>query len=220
MIKTAAIAIGLLACTGCVSDGDISKVHIPYHTSITIAASGTLRVTQSTGTIRVIAWSEPRVQIDADRYGSGVDVANAVQIVSERTHDGVAIRAEHEDNMGFNKQAGVDFIIHAPAGAALQLKTTAGVIEATGFSSDVEAHLNAGQIGITMAKFAAPQRVSASVTTGEVTVHLPRSGAASVSTSVLIGEKTNTFVSSRSATAGMVNASATVGEVRVEPSVL
>lgn len=200
------------------NDGDISKVHIPYHTSLAMRAAGTLRVSQSTGVIRVIAWNEPRVQVDADRYGSSSDVAKGVKIVTEQTNDGLRIRAEYEDNIGFNKQAGVDFIIHAPADAALQLQTTAGVIEATGFTSNVDAHLTAGQIAITMAKFAAPQRIDAGMTTGEVIVRLPKTGAATVAMSVLLGEKKNTFTSAPAASPGSIDARTILGEVRVEPS--
>jgi hypothetical protein len=219
-MKTLLAALGLLACTGCVNDADVSKIHVPYHTAIAMSPTANLRVTQSTGTIRVIAWNEPRVQIDADRYGTSADIASAVKIVAERTPDGIRIRAENENNVGFNKRVGVDFIIHAPASAALQLETTAGVIEVTGFSSDVAANLTAGEIGITMAKFAAPQRVSANLTTGEVRVRLPKGGAAAVSMSVLLGEKTNKYVSAGGVSPGTVDAHATLGEVLVEPGVM
>ena len=212
-------ALAIIGLTGCAITDSTARVHVPYHATVPLAAAGTLRVSEDAGTIRVIAWNQPSVQIDADKTANSLDDANAIGIKVTPEAGRVTIES-HQFNFGINKNNNVNYIIHAPAGASLSLHTAAGTIEATGFTSDVAAQLSAGEISINMAKAAAPQHISASLTTGQITIHLPKDAAANVNASVLLGEKTVTFVGSPARQKADVDASALLGEVRVEPAVL
>jgi hypothetical protein len=212
-------ALAIIGLAGCSVTDSATHVHVPYHTSVAMPANGTLRISEDAGTIHVIAWNEPRVQIDADKTANSLDDANAIGITVTPDARGVKIES-HQFNFGINKNNNVNYIVHAPAAASLALHTAAGTIDATGFTSDVAANLTAGEITINMAKAAAPQQISASLTTGEVTIHLPKDGAADVSASVLLGQKTVTFVGSPTQQKADVSAHAMLGEVRVEPAVL
>ena len=219
MIRPLAALALIAALTGCAVTDSATHAHIPYRSTVAMQASGTLRITEDAGIIRVIAWNEPRVQIDADKTGNTVDDAKAIPITVAPDGNGVSITS-HQFNFGINKNNNVNFIVHAPAGAPLELHTSAGVIDATGFTNDVNASLTAGEISLVMAKAAAPQRISARLTTGQVTIHLPKGGAANVDAGVLLGEKTVTFESAPAAEKATVDAHALLGEVRVEPALL
>lgn len=214
----AALAI-IAFLTGCAVTDPSTHAHVPYRSSIAMQASGTLRIAEDAGIIRVIAWNEPRVQIDADKTGNSEDDAKAIPITVVPEDGGVSITS-HQFNFGINKNNNVNFIVHAPAGASLQLRTAAGIIDATGFTSDVNASLTAGEISLVMAKAAAPQHISARLTTGQVTIHLPKGAAANVDAGALLGDKTVTFESAPAPEKATVDAHALLGEVRVEPAVL
>lgn len=216
-MKNYSIAIAALTLAACSTD-NAPRVHVPYHATVPMVAPGTLRISQDAGTFHVIAWNQPRVQIDADRYANSLDDANAITISEQRDGNDVTISTEHETHFA-GKESGVNYIIHAPASARLDVNENAGTIEATGFTSDVNAAVTAGEIGIIMAKMSAPESVAAAVTTGEVTVHLPSSGAASIRMAVMLGDKTNTYVNAKGVAPGSVNASVMLGDVRVEPTV-
>jgi hypothetical protein len=212
-------ALAIIGLTGCAVTDPSTHAHVPFRSTVAMQATGTLRISEDAGVIRVIAWDQPRVQIEADKTGNSLEDATAIPITVAPEGGGVSITS-HQFNFGINKNNNVNFIIHAPAGASLDLRTSAGVIESTGFTSDVNASLTAGQISLAMAKAAAPQHISARLTTGEVTIHLPKGAAASVDAGVLLGEKTVTFESAPAPEKATVDAHALLGEVRVEPALL
>ncbi|MGZ3576689.1 MAG: hypothetical protein ACXVA3_15575 [Vulcanimicrobiaceae bacterium] len=95
-MKRAALALALLAtmfltdCAGSFA-GSISRdrtVQVQTHQSIAIAPTGSVHVQNVSGTINIIGWNQPRMQLDAVTYG-------ATKLDVDKTH----IRVHQDGDM-------------------------------------------------------------------------------------------------------------------------
>ncbi len=158
---------------------------------------GSLAVSQGHGTIRVEAWNKPIVSVDATEYASDEAALREVHTNVKRTPDGLAVSTTYSGSGSFARSGDVDFVIHAPADADLEITSGAGVITVNGFRSNVKAGTAAGEIDVRMAAVAGVQQIALRALTGQITLRIPQSSSATVDSRALIGSSSNEFEASK-----------------------
>jgi|HubBroStandDraft_2_1064218.scaffolds.fasta_scaffold55728_1 hypothetical protein len=186
------VTIPLSACSF-----DNRRVSGHVHQTVAIPNRGSLTVSEAHGTIRVEAWSKPLVSVDATQYASDEAALRQVRIDVKRTPDGVAVSTTSTGSGSFARSGDVDFVIHAPASAELDLSTDAGVIIVNGSRASVKARTSAGEIDARMALVGGAQQITLRATTGQITLRIPQSSSATIDARAMIGSSTNDFQASK-----------------------
>jgi hypothetical protein len=176
---------------------DNRRVSRDVHLTVAMPREGSLAVSEGHGTIRVEAWNKPIVSVDATEYASDEAALQQVHINVKPTPDGLAVSTTYSGSGSFTRSGDLDFVIHAPADADLQISSGAGVITVNGFRSNVKAGTGAGEIDVRMAAVAGVQQIALRALTGQITLRIPRSSSATVDSRAIIGSSTNEFEASK-----------------------
>lgn len=176
---------------------DNRRVSSGVHLTAAMPRVGLLAVSQGHGTIRVEAWNKPIVSVDATEYASDEAALRQIHTNVKRTPDGLAISTTYSGSGSFTRAGDVDFVIHAPADADLELSSGAGVITVNGFRSNVKAGTAAGEIDVQMAAVAGAQQIALRALTGQITLRIPQTSSATVDSRAMIGSSTNDFEASK-----------------------
>ncbi|MDE2483249.1 MAG: DUF4097 family beta strand repeat protein [bacterium] len=203
----------LLPVAGCAAGGN--RYHADVHETIPLARPLSLAISQPAGRIRVVAWNEPRVQIDAVKSaGSAEDLAR-IEVAIENRGGAISVETRYR-GIGFGN-GGVDYTIHAPAATPLDVHTAAGQITLDGLRGDVHATTAAGQITATMAAVGGAQHVDLEAVTGEVVLAMPTTSDATIDASATIGSVRNAFDTARIGNGSAnVHLRTTTGAIRID----
>jgi len=186
------VAVPLAACWA-----DNHRVSARVHQSIAMPDKGSLVVSETGGTIRVEAWDKPGVSVDATEYASDEAALRQTRINVKRTSDGVAVSTTYAGSGSFTRSGDVDFVIHAPANADLDLSSDAGVIAVSGSRASIKARTSAGEIDVRMALVGGVQQIALRATTGQITLRIPQSSSATIDARAVIGSSVNDFHASK-----------------------
>ncbi len=186
------VAIALSACS---FDNRLVSGHV--HDAIAMPSDGSLTVSEAHGTIRVETWNRPLVSVDATEYASDETALQQIRIDAKRTSEGAVISTTYAGSGLFTRSGDVDFVIHAPANANLNVSTNAGLIVVSGSRASVKARTSAGEIDVDMAAVGGAQQIELWATTGEIALRIPRSSSATVDAWAMVGSSTNDFHASR-----------------------
>ena len=221
-MKRAVLALALfstMVLTGCVGSmaGNISHdrtVQVPTHKSIAIGPTGTVHVENISGTIDVIGWNQPRVQLDANTYGATREDVDSTQILIDQDGESLNVRTKYLHNGLFVSSAhgaSVDYTLHVPRGASVSIQNVqgnidvnditssvtlvdvAGDIRATDISGDAKMSTTAGNIDAGVQNVAGTRRVDIASVSGSIRLHVPRTTSAEVTAASISGDFTNDF---------------------------
>lgn len=215
--------IALLSCaflaTGCgFSMGNSitssHNVHESAHQTFNTSATPTVDVTNVSGDISVTGWSQPKVQIDIDKYGENQsDIANS-EIVIDHTSDEVSVKTQYARGTG-HRGGEVYYTLHVPKDARLKIEnvsggesvkgvagkldaqTVSGRITADSLTTDTDAQTTSGRISLEFATAPKNGTVKAQTVSGAITVVMPADISADVQTESVAGGFTSDFPSVR-----------------------
>lgn len=206
------VMIPLSACSF-----DNRRVSREVHQTIAMPNEGSLAVSEAHGTIRVQAWNKPFASVDATEYASDEAALRQVRVDVKRTPGGVAISTTYGGSGSFTQSGDVDFVIHAPASADIDLSSGAGVIIVNGSRASVKAGTSAGEIDVRMALVGGVQRIALRATTGQITLRIPQSSSATIDARAIIGSSTNEFGASKIGSGGAtISMHVITGEVELK----
>ncbi len=208
-------SLAVLPAAGCAFDQD--RISESYHAAIG-KAPATVEVHNAVGEIEIDAWDKPGVEIDAEKRGASLDDVHAIAISVEQQGSTLVVTSHFPSGVS---NCRVDYTIHAPAAANLDLEQSIGAIESKGFTADVHESTATGAIATTMAALGGAQNVKISVGVGAIGFDIPAASSAAFSASTSIGAISANFP--LSVARNMVSSSATgsigKGDARVELSI-
>jgi hypothetical protein len=191
-LLSALVAIPLSACSF-----DNRRVSSHVHQTLAMPNEGSVAVSEAHGTIRVEAWNKPLVSVDATEHASDEAALRQVRVDVKRTPDGVAVTTTYTGSGSFTRSGDLDFVVHAPANADLDLSSNEGLIIVNGSRASVKAGTSAGEIYVRMALVGGGQQIALRATTGQITLRIPQSSSAIIDARAMIGSSTNDFQASK-----------------------
>jgi hypothetical protein len=205
----------MIPLSGCAFDN--RRVSREVHQTVAMPNEGSLAVSEAHGTIRVQAWNKPFASVDATVYASDEAALRQVRVDVKRAPGGVAISTTYSGSGSFTRSGDVDFVIHAPASADLDLSSGAGAITVNGFRSSVKAGTSAGEIDVRMALVGGSQQIALRATTGQITLRIPQNSSATIDARAILGSSTNEFKASKIGSGGAtISMHVITGEVELK----
>lgn len=174
-------ALAVLPAAGCSLDQE--RISEDSHTTITNAPR-TIEVHNAVGEIEIDAWDKPSVEIDARKRGSSLDDVHAIAISVQQTGSTLVVTS-HFPAKSVNCR--VDYTIHAPAAANIDLEQSVGAIESRGFTANVNESTKTGAVATTMGALGGAQDVTVHVGVGAIGLLIPLTSSAAFSASTSIG---------------------------------
>jgi DUF4097 and DUF4098 domain-containing protein YvlB len=121
--------------------------------SYPIEAGGKIRVANVNGSVRVVEWDKPEVEVHTTRRGSDEETMRSVKIEIEAKKDSLRIRTEEPKGKGhwfFNGgKASVDYVLHAPPTARLEkIESVNGSVDIHGFDQTINASTVNGRLDV------------------------------------------------------------------------
>jgi hypothetical protein len=195
----AAVAASLgLALGGCVG-GDFGT---PFQASVDetrpLDAAGELSLENTNGRVRVAAWDEPRVRIEAVKHAATERGLDELKVEIEGEGSRVAVRTRHPRGGWLGGGGKVDYRVSVPRGARVRVGTVNGRVEVDGVAGtvrastvngsvegarlggEVEASAVNGSVEVALERVAPSGRSRLSTTNGSVRLTLPRDASADV----------------------------------------
>jgi hypothetical protein len=174
--------LALMPLAGC-ADVFASNAVESFHATQANAPS-TIEVHNPAGNLILDAWNKPSVQIDARKRGRDFEDVHAITISLER-HGSTLVITSHLPASISN--CSVEYSIHAPAGTNLDLHQSAGNLQASGFTRNVDASVSAGRLIVEMGALGGSQRVSLRTSVGELVLRVPSAANATIAASTSVG---------------------------------
>jgi hypothetical protein len=195
----AAFALGLgLALHGCIG-GDFG---MPFRASVDetrpLAANGEFTLENTNGSVRVAAWDEARVRVEATKRASSERALEELKVEIEAQADRVAVRTRYPRPHWLGNAGSVEYRVSVPRGARVRVdnvngrveldgvggsahaSTVNGSVHVTGAGSQVEASAVNGSVEVDVARVDPAGRSEISTTNGSVRLTLPRDASADV----------------------------------------
>jgi Putative adhesin len=140
--STIAIALLILAATTGIAQDELHKTY-------PLNPTGTISLTNVSGSIRIIGWSENRVQVDAVKRGNKDDFS-LVEIQVSDSPQRLEITTNYaRANWRMNRNVSVEYELKVPRGAILNsIATTSGDITITNAGSRVTARSTSGTLSV------------------------------------------------------------------------
>ena len=174
-------ALTVLPAAGCAfDDGRVSE---DFHATVTQAPAG-IEVHNAVGGINVIAWDKPSVEIDARKWGSSIDDVHAITISVQPSASTLVVTSHFPAN---STHCRVEYTIHAPANANLNLEESVGGIKSSGFTGDARESTSTGVVAATMAAVGGSQHIALHVSVGAIALQIPAQSSATISASTSVG---------------------------------
>lgn len=170
-----------------------------------VSANPRISVRNVSGKVEIVAWDRNEVRVVAEKRARKPEVAARAEIVIEASADRVDIETRFEKSWLWGDKVVVDYVIHAPAGARLDVKVVnSGVrsqgitgpanIEAVNGNLDVEGLTAGGRfktvngsIDAAFAAVAARDDISIETVNGNVDLKLPAESTFSLTARTING---------------------------------
>lgn len=208
-VVVAALAGALAGC----SSGYGDRIHVPFHQTVPVKAPTSFTLDNTAGTVRIVAWSKPSIDI------SGVKSAGDRQTVDAMTiqvqHDGNAVNVSTQYARGIHN-GGATYVIHLPADTPIDVTNVAGTLTIEGMASNVKTDVSAGTTDVTMARLTGKQRVNIEGTTGTVSLRIPHKSDATIDAHQAIGSVRTDVPNVVGKGTATVSVSATVGTISID----
>ena len=196
-VAACSLAAGLVL-TGCV-DGALG---MPFEKTVDetrpLAANGEFSLENTNGTVKLVAWDEPRVRIEAVEHAASERALEELKVEITGEGDHLAVRTRYPRPHWMGGAGKVDYRVSVPrgarvrastvngrvevdgVGAALKASTVNGSVDVTGAGGEVEASAVNGSVDVVMARVDPSGRSEITTTNGSVRLTLPRDTSADI----------------------------------------
>ena len=166
-----ALALGLtLAGLGCVGPG----LGLPFHATVdetrSLAANGQLEVENTNGSIRLVAWDEAKVRIEATKRAATEHALEELKVEIEGQGDRVTVHTRYPRPRWLGNAGAVEYRVSVPRGARVRVSTVNGRVEVGGVTGSVHATSVNGSVDLSQVG----GRVEGSTVNGSVEADLVR----------------------------------------------
>jgi hypothetical protein len=197
-LAACSLAAGL-ALTGCVG-GDFGMM--PFEKTVDetrpLAANGEFSLENTNGTVKLVAWDEARVRIEAVKHAASERALEELQVEITGEGDRLSVRTRYPRPRWMGGAGKVDYRLSVPRGArvrvstvngrvevdgvaaALKASTVNGSVDVTGAGGEVEASAVNGSVDVAVARVDPAGRSEIRTTNGSVRLTLPRDASADV----------------------------------------
>jgi len=208
----AVLVAGLLCLVACDWEDAVLSARAQFERTVPLEPTGTFRLDNVNGKIRVESWDRPEVKIEAEKSASNEDYLEEIKIEVQGEGNRVEVRTRYPRRGFFGGGHGqVSYRIQLPSRARVEVKTVNGSVEVEGMGGTVRASTVNGGVRITgssgmidastvngsiRAEFlrAAPEGLHEfSTTNGSVTVYLPADASGEVDAHTVNGSVSTDF---------------------------
>ncbi len=185
-----------------------------FHQTYPLAVNGRLSLSNVNGDVRITAWDQNEVKIDAVKHSSDAEKVKGTRIVVDANPDSISIESKYEHDsswFGFhNSPAAVDYTIQVPrsarldkislvngsltisnVGGGVQASCVNGGINAEGISGNVEMKSVNSSVHVSVAKVAS--NIALHSVNGGVMLTIPSDSKAEITASSVNGSISNDF---------------------------
>jgi hypothetical protein len=183
--------LAALCLTGCIDASTFAShnVETKFHRAIPTAGATQVTVINVSGSIAVIAWDRPTVDVSALIYGAEQGAVNRTHVVTQGG-SGITVKTEYDNTggvFGNTNGAQVDYTIRVPKTIAVSVTNISGPTTLTGLGGNVEASEISGRLDATLGSLTGTRSVKMNATSGRITVRIARDSSARVNASTLSG---------------------------------
>jgi hypothetical protein len=192
-MRTLASLVAILGLAGCFSGNlDDSRYQEQVHRTLPSAGVKTLSVDNTAGRVRVEAWNQPDVRIDATKKARDAQGLAAMHIDISSAGDTINVKSVYDVGIS---NGNVEYTIKAPASLAVHVSNIAGTARVDGFIGNVHVDTQAGTVDVTLPKLGGDQVVDLSTTTGTLALSIPKNSNATVKAHTTVGTFSSDFPS-------------------------
>ncbi len=174
-------ALIALPTAGCAFDE--GRVNEDFHATLA-QAPASIEVHNAVGGITIVAWDKPSVEIDARKWGSSLEDVRAITISVQPSATALIVTSHFPTN---STHCRVEYTIHAPAKANLDLEESVGGIKSTGFTGNARESTSTGAVAASMASVGGAQHIALEVSVGAIALKIPAQSSATISASTSVG---------------------------------
>ena len=163
-----------------------------------LATNGEFSLENTNGTVKLVAWDEPRVRIEAVKHAASERALEELKVEIVGEGDRLSVRTRHPRARWMGGAGKVDYRVSVPrgarvrvsnvngrvevdgVGAAVKASTVNGSVDVSGAGGEVEASAVNGSVDVAVARVDPAGRSQLSTTNGSVRLTLPREASADV----------------------------------------
>jgi len=192
MRPTSFVLLAALSLAGCIDSTTFAShnVEVRFHRALPAAGVRELRVVNVAGSITVMSWNRPSVDVGALEYGSDQAAIERTHIVAGSSGPTVLVKTQY-DNSGsiFGNQNGaeVDYTIHVPKSLSVSVTNVSGPTTLNGIGGNVDATEVSGRLDASLGTLSGARTVHMSAISGRITVRITRNSNARVDASTISG---------------------------------
>jgi len=207
-VLVAALAGGLASC----SSGYGNRIRVPFHQTIPVTAPTSFTLDNTAGTVRVVGWNKPSIDISGVKTAGDQQSADAMTIAVRHTGNAVSVSTQYARGA---HNGGTTYVIHLPADSPIDVTNVAGTLTIEYMASDVKTSVSAGTTDVTMARLTGKQRVTIDGTTGTVSLRIPRKSDATIDAHQTVGSVRTEVPNVVGKGTAAVSVSATIGTISI-----
>lgn len=144
------LAAGLFVLTGCEDMGDwgpSDRYHEDFHYSYALKPGGTVSLESFNGSVEVVSWDQPTVEVNGTKYASQKDYLDEMKVDASATPGQVRIRMVRPSFTHGN--SGARFSIRVPRQVVLdEIVTSNGPIRVDGIEGNVRVRTSNGNVRV------------------------------------------------------------------------
>jgi hypothetical protein len=231
--RAAAVLFLSAVLSACVGPGGFpggNAYHETVDVSRALSPSGELRLENTNGSVRVAAWDEPRVRVEATKGAPTREALRVIEVLVEGDGNRVAVRTRQPKGHFFGRGGQVEYRVTVPRGARVSVKNVNGGVEVVGVEGGVRAttvngtvdasriggEVNAetvnGTVEVSMARIDPDSRNRLDTTNGTVRLTLPPDASAEVEAGTVNGSAHCDFALAEGASVGRRKVSGRIGQ--------
>ncbi len=164
-----ALSLGLVV-NGCIG----GNLGLPFRESVdetrALAANGELELSNTNGSVRLVAWDEAKVRVEATKRAASERALEELKVEIEGQGDRVTVRTRYPRPHWLGNAGSVEYRVSVPRGARVHVDNVNGRVEVGGVSGSVHAATVNGSVDLT--EVGGP--IEASAVNGSVEVDVAR----------------------------------------------
>lgn len=176
-----AIFLTLTACSGTFG----GRVREQVHRTVAAGAAPAVEIENVAGTVRVVGWAKPIVDVQATKYGYDAVELRSVAVDVTRQADGVSIVTHYGNDV---HGGGVRYRVSVPIDASLRISNDAGAVDLAGVLGDLTVQTEAGEITADAGRVDGNRSIDLRATTGAITLNIGPGSSATVQASSTVGD--------------------------------
>jgi hypothetical protein len=168
-LAACSLATGLVL-TGCIGGDFGMRFRATVDETRPLSATGELSLENTNGSVRLAAWDEPRVRIEAVKHARSERALEELKVEIVGEGDRLSVRTRHPRARWRGGSGRVDYDVRVPRGARVRVRNVNGRVEVEGVGGRLEASTVNGSVDVTGAR----GEVNASAVNGSVEVAVAR----------------------------------------------